>query len=107
MANEVSHREFNRVKERFDSSWISSYTQDASKNYKHKSIGKSIFWYLNIEGNYKNNLFGIIEKWDHKQQKLVKTYWVYPEAYRTIQIIELISNTKENLNGSRCDGINW
>ena len=48
MANEVSHREFNRVKERFDSSWISSYTQDASENYKHKSHAVYVKYFLLI-----------------------------------------------------------
>ena len=105
--NAVSHREFNRVKEQFDSSWICSRTQNDSKRYGRKDIGKSIFWYLNIEGDYRINLFGITEEWDYKTQKMAKTYWVYPEAYRTIQIIKLINNTKENSNGIRCDGINW
>lgn len=105
--NAVSHREFNRVKEQFDSSWICGRTQNDSKRYGRKDIGKSIFWYLNIEGDYRINLFGITEEWDYKTQKMAKTYWVYPEAYRTIQIIKLVNNTKENSNGSGCDGISW
>ena len=104
MANEVSHREFNRVKERFDKNWIHHETYRAPMNRTPDDDWCEMVWFLNGEKGMK--LFSIMEKTEYPDCNIKKTYRVYPEAYRILRIIDMVRGTN-NSNFSNSKDISW
>ena len=102
----VSHRLFTKVKDSFDPSWISYYKRSAPMHREPSDSCNSLFWYMKTDEGHLNHLFAIVEEWDYEIQKPVKNYYVYPEAYRILRIIDMVRGTN-NSNFSNSKDISW
>ena len=102
--NEVSHREFTRVKDHFDKSWIHNQTYMAPMNRTPDDDWCEMVWFLNGEKGTK--LFSIMERTEYPDCNIKKTYRVHPEAYRILRIIDMVRGT-DNSNFSNSKDISW